>query len=287
PFVAYVYDGSLGRFLGFLSCLVQASFTVVGPEYVAMTAGEAAHPRRTLPRSFRTITLRLVIFFVLGALCVGILVPHTNPDLLATAAVRPGAGTSPYVIAMKRLRLGGLAHVVNALVMLSIFSAGNSYVYTASRTLFGLALEGRVPRVFARCNARGVPVYAVCLTMLFSLLAFLQLAHASAVVLQWITRFSTVSGMANYAMISFTYLRFYAARQAQGIPRESLPRRSPWQPFCGYYAFTASFAMIFISGYATFLPRNWNTLTFIFSYALVPVLPAIFFGWKFVRRTKV
>jgi hypothetical protein len=58
-------------------------------------------------------------------------------------------------------------------------------VYTASRILFGMALEGRVPRVLARCNARGVPVYCVCVTMLFSVLAFLQLGNGSAVVLQW------------------------------------------------------------------------------------------------------
>ncbi|KAJ6530986.1 general amino acid permease AGP2 [Mycena vulgaris] len=287
PFVEYIYDGSLGRFLGFLSCLVQASFTVSGPELVAITAGEAVYPRRTLPRSFNTIATRLIVFFVLGALSVGVLVPHTDPSLLATAVVRPGAGTSPYVIAMEHLRLGGLAHAVNALVMLSIFSAGNSYVYVASRTLFGLALEGRVPAFLATCNARGVPIYCVCVTMLLSLLAFLQLDHTSAVVLQWITRFVTVSGMANYAMIAFTYLRFHAALEAQGIPRESLPRRSLWQPFCGYYAFVASFTMMFISGYTVFLPGRWNTPTFVFSYALVAVLPAIFLGWKLGRGTKL
>ncbi|KAJ7174150.1 general amino acid permease AGP2 [Mycena crocata] len=286
PFVPYVYDGSLGRFLGLLSCLIQAAFTVSGPEYVAITAGEAAHPRQTLPRSFNSITTRLLVFFVVGALSVGILVPHTNPALLSTAAVRPGAGSSPYVIAMEHLHISGLAHAVNALVMLSIFSAGNSYVYTASRTLFGLALEGRVPRVLATCNTQGVPVYAVCVTMLFSLLAFLQLQHSSAVVLQWITRFGTTSQLANYAMIAFTYLRFHAALGAQGITRESLPRRSPWQPFSGYYAFSTSSTMILVSGYAVFLPGHWNTATFIFSYALVAFLPAIFLGWKFGRGTK-
>jgi amino acid transporter len=129
--------------------------------------------------------MRLLVFFILGALSVGVLVPYTDASLLATAAARPGAGTSPYVIAMERLRLGGLAHVVNALVMLSIFSAGNSYVYTSSRILFGLALEGRVPRILSVCNTRGVPVYCVCVAMLFSLLAFLQLGNASSVVLQW------------------------------------------------------------------------------------------------------
>ncbi|KAJ7812718.1 general amino acid permease AGP2 [Mycena olivaceomarginata] len=286
PFVAYVYEGSLGHFLGFLSSLVQAAFTVAGPEYIAMTAGEAAHPRYSLPRSFKSILTRLLVFFVLGAACVGILVPYTDPKLLPTATVRPGAGTSPYVIAMERLRLGGLAHVVNALVMLSIFSAGNSYVYTSSRILFGMALEGRVPRVLARCNARGVPVYCVCATMLFSVLAFLQLGNGSAVVLQWITRFGTVSAMANYAMISFTYIRFHAALKAQGIPRESLPHRSRMQPFCGYYGFFASFAMMFLAGYAVFLPGKWNVPTFVFSYALIALLPVIFVGWKLVRHTQ-
>ncbi|KAJ7445094.1 hypothetical protein FB451DRAFT_70191 [Mycena latifolia] len=93
--------------------------------------------------------------------------------------------------------------------------------------------------------------------------------------------------MANYAMIAFTYLRFTAALKAQNISRDSLPRRSPWQPFCGYYAFTASFTMIFLSGYAVFLPGRWNAATFVFSSALVTILPAIFFGWKLGRGTKV
>ncbi|KAJ7078018.1 general amino acid permease AGP2 [Mycena belliarum] len=286
PFVAYVYDGAHGRFLGFLSCLIQASLTVAGPEYVAIPAGETVHPRRTLPHSFNSITLRLLVFYVLGALSVGVLVPYTDPSLLGTAAVRPGVGTSPYVIAMVRLNIGGLPHAVNALVMLSIFSAGNSFLYVASRTLLGLALEGRVPSFLATCTRSGVPIYCVGVTMLFSALAFLQLQHTSAVVLQWITRFVTVSGMANYAMISFTYLRFHAALKAQGIPRESLPCRSPWQPFCGYYAFIASFTMMFLAGYAVFLPGHWDTLTFVFSYALIAILPAIFFGWKIGRGTQ-
>ncbi|KAJ7209013.1 general amino acid permease AGP2 [Mycena haematopus] len=286
PFVAYIYEGSLGYFLGLLSSLIQAAFTVAGPEYIAMTAGEASHPRHSLPRSFRSTSTRLIVFFVLGALSVGILVPYTDPKLLSTAAVRSGAGTSPYVIAMERLRIGGLAHVVNALVMLSIFSAGNSYVYTASRTLFGMALEGRVPRMLAKCTATGVPVYSVCVTMLLSLLAFLQLGSTSGVVLQWITRFGTVSAMANYAMIAFTYIRFHAALKAQGVPRESLPYHGSWQPFCGYYAFIASFAMVFLSGYLVFLPGHWDIPTFVFSYALVALLPVIFVGWKLVRRTQ-
>jgi len=35
-------------------------------------AGEAKDPRRTIPRAFRTIMARLLIFFVGGGLCVGV-----------------------------------------------------------------------------------------------------------------------------------------------------------------------------------------------------------------------
>ncbi|KAJ6618636.1 amino acid permease/ SLC12A domain-containing protein [Mycena sp. CBHHK59/15] len=271
--VMNTYNGSLGRFLGFLSCLIQAAFTVAGPEFVSMTAGEASHPRQTLPRCFSTVGVRLLVSFILGALSVGILVPHTDPNLLARRNV-------PYVIAMEHLHIKGLVHVVNALVMLSIFSAGNSYVFSSSRALFGLTLDGHMPHFLTRCNNQGVLVYCVSVTMLFSLLAFLQVSHNSAVVLQWITRFITVASMANYSMIAFTYLRFHAALNAQGISKASLPHRSAWQPFCAYYAFIANFMMIFFSGYTVFLPGHWNTTTFVFTYALVGVLPVIFLGWE-------
>ena len=35
-FATLYYDGNLGYFLGFLQCLIQASFTIAGPDYVSM-----------------------------------------------------------------------------------------------------------------------------------------------------------------------------------------------------------------------------------------------------------
>ena len=48
PFAEYITTGNLGRFLGFLACLIQASYTIAGPEYVAMTAGEVASKFKTV-----------------------------------------------------------------------------------------------------------------------------------------------------------------------------------------------------------------------------------------------
>ncbi len=88
-FTELYYDGSLGRFLGFLQCLIQASFTIAGPDYVrlspqfgyhllifvvqvSMAAGEAQNPRVVMPRAYNGVFYRLTAFFVLGSLAVGI-----------------------------------------------------------------------------------------------------------------------------------------------------------------------------------------------------------------------
>ncbi|KAJ7219477.1 amino acid permease/ SLC12A domain-containing protein, partial [Mycena pura] len=304
PFAEHIKTGSLGRFLGLLTCLIQASFTIAGPDYVSMTAGEVELPRRTLPRAFNSVFVRLTIFFVLGSLCVGIVVPYSDPALLkALSDARPGAGASPYVIAMERMHIPVLPHIVNALVLMSIFSAGNSYVYCASRTLFGLALQGKMPRFLARCTRRGVPIYSVATTLAVALLSFLQVSNNAAVVLQWFVNLVTASQLLNYAIISLTYLKFYYAMQAQWISRERLPHQSFWQPFCGqvpdlywaavrnlcsrYYALVGTFVMALVGGWTVFLPGNWDIATFLFSYASLGAAPVLFVFWKIFRRTTV
>lgn len=150
-FAELYYTGDLGRFLGFLQCLIQASFTIAGPDYVAMAAGEAENPRVVMPRAFNAVFYRLTCFFVLGSLCVGINVPYNDAELTAAFEnEEPGAAASPYVVSMNRLRIQVLPDIVNALVLASAFSAGNSYVYCASRSLFGLALEGKAPKILTR-----------------------------------------------------------------------------------------------------------------------------------------
>lgn len=185
--------GSLGRFAGFLVCLVQAAYTISGPDYVSMAAGEAENPRVVMPRAYNKVFGRLTAFFVLGSLAVGINVPYNSPELSeAFEQGEPGAAASPYVIAMNRLRIGVLPDIVNALILTACFSAGNSYVYCASRSLYGLALEGRAPRFLTRCLKNGVPVYCVLIVLLISLISFLQVSSGTATVLTWFV--SIVSG---------------------------------------------------------------------------------------------
>jgi amino acid transporter len=151
-----------------------------------MAAGETENPRKVMPKAFNAVFYRLTAFFVLGSLAVGILVPYNDPTMKAAFDQSlPGAAASPYVISMDRLHIPVLPHIVNAMILTACFSAGNSYVYCASRSLYGLALEGKAPRILRKCTKNGVPIYCVAIVLMIALLSFLQVSNGAAVVLNW------------------------------------------------------------------------------------------------------
>ncbi|KKY27111.1 putative general amino acid permease [Phaeomoniella chlamydospora] len=273
-FAELYYTGDLGRFLGFLQCLIQAAFTIAGPDYVSMAAGEAENPRVVMPRAYKAVFYRLMSFFILGSLAVGINVPYNDPELTeAYSTGAPGAAASPYVVAMRRLSITVLPDIVNAMVLTSAFSAGNSYVYCASRSLYGLALERKAPQFLTRCTRNGVPIYCVLVVLVIALLSFLQV---------------TASQLINFSVMAFTYIRFRKAylAQPQNLPESALPYKAPLQPFSAWYALTGCFIMTFVSGYTVFLPGQWDVTTFLFSYMMIFVFPVLYLGWKFIKKTK-
>ncbi|KAL4957913.1 amino acid permease/ SLC12A domain-containing protein [Aspergillus filifer] len=287
-FAEHYKEGDLGRWLGFLACLIYASFTIAGPDYISMAAGESVNPRGNLPRAYNGMFYRLTAFFILGALCVGILVPYNDKTMLdAFENDAPGAASSPYVIAMDRLGIPILPHIVNAMILLAVFSAGNSYVYCASRTLFGLALDGKAPRVLTKCTKAGVPVYCVAIVLLIALISFLQVSNSASVVLNWIVSLVTASQLINYSVITFTYTRFRKALIAQGISRDTLPYKSYFQPYIAYIALVATSVMAVVGGYEVFLPGNWDVPTFLFSYTMIFVFPVLYFGWKIIHKNPI
>ncbi|KAJ6000303.1 Amino acid/polyamine transporter I [Penicillium waksmanii] len=256
-FNEFYKTGDTGRFLGFLAA------------------------------AFNGVFYRLTAFFVLGVLCVGILVPYNDPTMAdAFDNDKPGAAASPYVISMDRLGIPILPHIVNAVVLTASFSAGNSYVYCASRSLYGLALEKKAPAFLTKCTSRGVPIYCVGVVLLIALLSFLQVSNGASVVLNWFVNLVTASQLINFSVVTFTYIRFKKALEAQGISRETLPYRSWFQPYISYIACTATTIMAFVGGYTVFLPGNWSIPTFLFSYTMIGVFPVLYFGWKFFHKTK-
>ncbi|KAK3726063.1 hypothetical protein LTR37_000211 [Vermiconidia calcicola] len=287
-FKAEYEGGSLGRFEGFLACLWNAAFTVVGPEYISMVAAEAKRPRTYIKTAFKTVYFRFGLFFIGGALAVGIVCSSNDPLLRASVEGGRGSGTagaSPYVVAMQNLNVKIFPHIVNALLMTSIFSAGNTYTYAAVRSLYGLSLEGRAPAFLRHCTAQGVPIWCFCVVMVFPFLSFLQVSKSSADVLGWLVAIITAGGLINYIVMSITYIQFYRACKAQGLDRRTLPYRGWLQPFCGYFGLVWFTIITIFYGYPSFRPEA-SVTTFFQNYVLQILCPILYVFWKLFKRSK-
>jgi amino acid transporter len=69
-------------------------YRMVGPEFISMAAGEAERPRRIMRKAYSSFVWRLMFFFCLGALCIGIVIPYNDQVLSETLdGTRQGSGT--------------------------------------------------------------------------------------------------------------------------------------------------------------------------------------------------
>lgn len=100
---------------------------MVGPEYLATCAGEVQCPRTSLKTAFRSVYVRFVLFFILGAICVGIVLSARDPTLVKVlgSGETGTSASSIYVIAMENMGVDALPHALNALLLTSIYSAGD------------------------------------------------------------------------------------------------------------------------------------------------------------------
>lgn len=178
-----------------------------------------------------------------------------------------------------------LPHITNALLVTSIFSAGNTYTYCATRSLYGLALEGRAPGFLRYCTKSGVPVACFAVTICFGFLSFLEVGSGSAKVLGWLINLITAGGIIDFIIMVITYIFFYRACKAQNFDRKALPYYGWYQPFCAYFSLGWLCLVCLTYGYTSFTP--WDVGTFFSYYAMVILAPVLFIAWKLIKRTKV
>ena len=75
--------------------------------------------------------------------------------------------------------------------------------------------------------------------------------------------------------------------KAQGISRDTLPWKAPFQPFAAWVGFIGSTIITLVAGFPVFLKGEWNTSDFVASYIGIPIFIVPIIGWKFWHRTKV
>ncbi|KAF5133866.1 Dicarboxylic amino acid permease [Metarhizium anisopliae] len=257
----------LFEFLGYWSVMTGAVFSFAGVESIAMAGAETRNPRKAIPAACKNVFIRIVLFYMLAILIVGMLVSSQDSRLDSESG---DATQSPFVIAASAAGIPAIPSVVNAVVITSAWSASNQSLLAGTRVLYGLAVKKQAPRIFLRTTSWGVPYACVFLFMTFSLLSFMSLSSDAITVFWWLVNLTAAGVLVSWISILINHIRLRLAMQKQAIPITRLPWSNSWT--CGFAVFTKG---------------NWNASNFVSAYLDIPLVLAAYFIWKFVKKTKI
>lgn len=213
-------------------------------------------------QGIRQTLWRICSFYCLGALVLGMAVPHTSPDLVGATKTKTGANASPFVVAVRLAGIPAFPDVINACLLVFVLSAANSDVYIGSRTLYGLAKDGQAPALLARTRENGIPLLGVLVTAAFTVLGYMNASKSAATVFGYFVSLVTVFGTLNWISVLVSYVQFTRGMAAQGIDRKIMPYRGPLQPYGAYCAlFVTAFVTFFNGAFSKIFLKQIRSLT--------------------------
>ncbi len=278
-FKNFFADG--GPFVGggkaIISIFLIAGFSFQGTELIGITAGESENPEKTIPKAVHTIFWRILIFYMGTILVIGCIL----------TAKQAGVETSPFTMVFERAGIAGAASVMNAVILTSVLSAGNSGMYASSRMLHSMAHEGMAPKIFGKTNKRGVPVNAVLLTTVVASACFLTGLYSENQVYIWLVAASGLAGFIAWLGIAVCHYRFRGAYIAQGRDLKDLPYKAKLYPFGPIIAFVLCAIVIVGQGASYVTSGGIQWMGFISSYLGIPLFLIILIGYKIKNKTKI
>jgi AAT family amino acid transporter len=201
----------------------------MGVEIIGITAGEALQPEKTIPHAMRTVTLRLILFYVLS---ITVMLSMTPWDMMGN-----GLTGSPFVLAFAKVGIPYAAKIMNLVVITAALSSANTNLYLTSRTLFSLSHDGYVPKGFGSLGSNGVPYIALMVSAAGMVAAILLAIFAPG------RAFLLLYGVAVAGMFfvwSIILLAHVSFRRSIGTARVvELPIRLPFSPYAQITALIA------------------------------------------------
>lgn len=224
-------------------------FGYIGTEVIAVAAGEAREPEKTIPKAMRSMVARLILFYI-GSMGILLAIVPWNQ-------IQPGAdvNASPFVRVFELIRVPGAAHVVNFVVLTAALSSLNCNLYLAARMMWSLARAGYAPSALGKLSARGTPVPALLMSAAGMLIATAVAAFSPGSAYVILLGVALFGGLFVWAMVFVTHLFFRPKwRKAR---RSRLPAEMPGYP---YTSLLGAFLLIGIMVTTWWVPGMKDTL---------------------------
>ncbi|PWY69547.1 amino acid permease [Aspergillus heteromorphus CBS 117.55] len=278
-------------FKGLCSVFVNAAFAFAGTELVGLAAAETANPRKSLPTAIKQVFWRITLFYIVSLTLVGLLVPYNDPRLLDGTS-SADAKASPFVIAIVNAGISGLPSVMNVVIMIAVLSVGNASVYGCSRTLAALAAQNQAPQFLAYIDRKGRPLWALLLSSVFGLIAFIAASSKEATALDWMMAISGLSSIFTWGSICLCHIRFRRAWKLQGHSLDELAFRSQPGVIGSWVGFIFNCLVLVAQFWVAFAPEGYASMSasglvsnFFEDYLAAPVVILFYIPYKFWYKT--
>ena len=215
-------------------------FAFGGVEMLGFAAAETDQPRKVLPRAINQLIIRVLLFYV-GSMAV--LLSLTPWNELVTQ-LRAGGGTysaSPFVLVFAGIGENLAANLLNFVILTATLSVYNSMVYSNSRLLYGMALEGNAPKSLMQINRRGVPVRAIVYPGILTAMCIVLNYVAPTGVIELLMSLIVAALVITWTIIIVTHLKYRKAQDAKGVKPGFL---APLYPFTNYLCLAAMLMVV-------------------------------------------
>ena len=271
-----------GGFAAIISIFMIAGFSFQGTELVGIAAGEVEHPEKSIPTAIKTVFIRIVLFYLGAIIVIGFILPYDDPNLLQTGV--ENISVSPFTLIFQRAGIAAAASVMNAVILTSVLSCGNSGMYAATRMLYSMAVEGKAPKIFAKVSKRGVPLNALIVTTIIGMAAFLGSLVGEGTVYLWLVNASGVAGFIAWLGIAISHYRFRKAFIAQGHSLNDLKYKAKLFPLGPIIAMVL--CVVVVVG-QFFVNKDFTFLGFLVAYIGAIAFVLLYIVYKIVKKTKV
>jgi len=274
-----------GGLLSIFSVFMVVGFAFQGTEMVGVAAGESENPTKDMPRAIKQIFWRILLFYVLAIFIIGCLISYKDPNLLSSDLTN--IAVSPFTLVFKHAGLAFAAAAMNAVILTSVLSAGNSSLYVGSRVLWTLAEERKAPAFLKKVNKGGVPVNAILVTTGIGMLCFLTSLFGDGTVYNWLLNAAGLAGYISWLSISITHFRFRKAYKVQGRNMKDLPYVAKWFPLGPVLATVLCLVATLGTNYGAFIGDKIDWYGILVSYIGLPLFIAGYLGYKIAKKSKM
>jgi len=275
----------VGGMLAIINVFLVAGFSFSGTEIVGLAAGESENPQENVPKAIKTVFWRILLFYIGAIIVIAFLIPFTNENLLKSGA--DSVAYSPFTMVFEKCGLAFAASVMNAVILTSVLSCGNSGLYVASRMLYSLAKEGKAPKFLSKVNKRGVPINALYATTIVACSAFFASLIGDGKIYYILYNASGITAFFAWLGIGICHYRFRKAYIAQGRDLKDLKFKAKFYPYGPIISIIICVVVIFGANIWIFQAETFSWFDFITNYICIPIFVCLYFGYKFIKKTKI